>query len=200
MAEQYNLGIMYATGQGGKAQNMDMAKASFRIAAEQGFDRAQMNLASMYRQEGDMVNALKYYQMGADQGQRECMKNVGYFYYEGVGGVEKSHEKALEWYKKAAELGNSDAMLNLANMYDEGEGTEVDKEKALELHLRNARENNDPDSQFLAATMLASGTAGTKNLTMAVELCVQSIKNGHPGAHQLLSALQSQPTKPNSMP
>jgi TPR repeat protein len=186
---QFNLAIMYATGQG-MSQDNDMAKKYFRLAAEQGLKRAQMNLGSMYSRDGDMVNALKYYQMGADQGQRECMKIVGYYYYEGIGGAEKNHVRAFEWYKKAADLGNSDAMLNLAHMYDDGEGTAVDKKKALKLYLKNARENDDPDSQFMAACMLILGSAGTKNLSMAVELCQQSMANGYQGAHVLWATLQ----------
>lgn len=88
------------------SEDMKQAKKYFQLAADQGLDKAQMNLGSMFRQEGDMKNALKYYQLGADQGQRECMKNVGYFYYQGLG-VEKDHQKAFEWYKKAADLGKS---------------------------------------------------------------------------------------------
>jgi TPR repeat protein len=56
-----------------------MAKKYFRLAAEQGFVRAQMNLGLpyMYTKESDMVNTLKYYEIGANKGQVVRMRQVG---------------------------------------------------------------------------------------------------------------------------
>ena len=96
---QFNLAMMYGSGIGVSTDGEKCIKY-LKMAADGGVDRAQLNLGTMYRQNDKMDMALKYYQMGADQGHRECMKNVGYFHYEGLGGLERDYKKAFEWYKK----------------------------------------------------------------------------------------------------
>ena len=68
---QYNLGVMYAEGQGVRKDDVEAAKW-FRKAADQGLARAQYNLGVMYAEgQGvpkDYVEAEKWVREAADQG------------------------------------------------------------------------------------------------------------------------------------
>ena len=70
---QYNLGVMYATGEGVPQDDKEAVKW-LRLAAEQGYSIAQYNLGVMYATgEGvsqDYQEALKWYRKAADQGRR----------------------------------------------------------------------------------------------------------------------------------
>jgi TPR repeat protein len=67
---QFNLGVMYAEGQG-VSQDYKTAVKWYRLAAGQGFPDAQYNLGGMYR-EGkgvpqDDKTAMKWYRLAAEQ-------------------------------------------------------------------------------------------------------------------------------------
>ena len=68
---QYNLGAMYANGDG-VAQNYTEAEKWFRKAAEQGHAKAQYNLGAIYANgegiEKDYTEAAKWYRKAAEQG------------------------------------------------------------------------------------------------------------------------------------
>ncbi len=68
---QYNLGLMYTTGQG-VSQDYVMAAIWFRKAAEQGYALAQSNLGVFYRDgrgvQRDHAEAVIWFRKAADQG------------------------------------------------------------------------------------------------------------------------------------
>ena len=75
---QYNLGGMYAKGEGvpqDHAQAMDW----YRKAAEQGYAAAQFNLGVMYDNASgvpqDFVQAHKWFSLAAAQGEADAIKN-----------------------------------------------------------------------------------------------------------------------------
>jgi TPR repeat protein len=71
-AAQFNLGVMYAKGQG-VAQDYAEAATWYRKAAEQGYAPAQCKLGTMYSQghgvTQDYAEAMKWYRKAAEQGQ-----------------------------------------------------------------------------------------------------------------------------------
>jgi len=74
---QYNLGVMYADGEG-VAQNDAEAVQWFRKAAEQGLAGAQFNLGQMYRLGRGVVQsdaeAVQWYRKAAEQGHGDAQK------------------------------------------------------------------------------------------------------------------------------
>lgn len=76
---QYNLGVMYETGDG-IPQNHKAASKWFRLAAEKGHAKAQNNLGNAYLTgEGVIQNyqeARKWYQLSADQGHPSAIFNL----------------------------------------------------------------------------------------------------------------------------
>lgn len=122
---QYNLGLMYARGDG-VAENPQEAVKWYRLSAEQGFAEAQYALGVIYfsRDAGvpmDYDEAIKWYRQAAEQGHVRSQLNLGIVYLRGDV-VPQDIPQALTWFSLAAAQGDSDAQFNLGNMYLEGEG------------------------------------------------------------------------------
>ena len=67
---------------------------------------------------GDLPGAFRCLRLGASDGQRSCMMNLGYFYDEGIGTLRSKHE-AMRWYKRAFASGDSGAASNIAILFRE---------------------------------------------------------------------------------
>jgi TPR repeat protein len=85
---QYNLGVMYRSGDG-VPQDYKEAVKWYTKAAEQGNASAQFNLGWMYR-EGrgvpqDCVEAAKWFTNAAEQGDTKAQYNLGVMYAQGQG-------------------------------------------------------------------------------------------------------------------
>lgn len=108
---QYNLGFLYANGQG-VGQDFTRALAWYTLAAEQGFAPAQFNLGVMYSSdEGvppDHAAALKWYHKAAGQGDPDAQFNLGVAYALG-NGVTRDYMLAYCWYDRAARAGHAKA-------------------------------------------------------------------------------------------
>ena len=80
---EYNLGRMYANGEGVPKDFVEAVKW-YRLAAEQGVAYAQYNLGYMYSSgEGvpkDFVEAVKWYRLAAEQGVAYAQYNLGLMY------------------------------------------------------------------------------------------------------------------------
>ena len=126
---QFNLGMMYANGQG-VAQDDKAAAKWYRLAAEQGDSKAQSNLGVMYDHgQGvaqDYQEAMKWYRLAAEQGGSYAQYNLGVMYAEGRG-VPQDSKEALKWFGLAAEQGEADAQNMIGRMYFHGEGVPQDR-------------------------------------------------------------------------
>ena len=127
-AAQFNLGLMYVTGQG--VQQDDAAAALwFRKAAEQGYALAQTNLGVLCRDgrgvAQDETEAVNWFRKAADQGDAVAEFLLGNQYAFGKG-IPQDYSEAMIWYSKAAEQGHPKARLFLGVMYAEGRGVPQD--------------------------------------------------------------------------
>lgn len=59
----------------------------------------------------DLGKVLKFYTLGAEEGDSRAINNLGLMYEEGLG-VAQDKRKALELFRRAAELGNEDGKAN----------------------------------------------------------------------------------------
>jgi TPR repeat protein len=113
--------------------NFEEAFYEFSLAAEDGLDLAQYNLAILYFMgqgvEKDVDLAFKWTEAAAKQGHSAAQYNLGSLYYSGDGTPEDLDE-AINWYSKAAESGHPEAAFLLAKMYQEGEGVTADPVQA----------------------------------------------------------------------
>jgi TPR repeat protein len=84
------------------------AARNYRLAAEQGFPKAQSNLGALYADgEGvtrDYVEAVKWRRLAAAQGDALAQYNLGSAYL-GAKGVTQNPVAALMWFDMAAENG-----------------------------------------------------------------------------------------------
>ena len=77
----------------------------------------------------DNNEAVKWYQLAADQGHADAQKHLGFMHDAGKG-VPQDDAKAVEWYRLAAEQGHVKAQNNIGNMYYYGAGVFQDNVRA----------------------------------------------------------------------
>ncbi|MBM4393779.1 MAG: sel1 repeat family protein, partial [Deltaproteobacteria bacterium] len=108
---QYNLGFMYAKGEGVPKDDAEAVKW-YRKAADQGLADAQYNLGVMYAVgkgvPKDDAEAVKWYRKAADQGLAGAQYNLGLMYRYGMD-VPKDAAEAYAWYNLAAVSGGGDS-------------------------------------------------------------------------------------------
>jgi len=129
---QFNLGLMYANGQGVE-QSYTEAVYWFRKAAGQGHSSAQHSLGLMYDQgwgiSQNYEQAAYWYRKAAREGNIHSQNNLGVLYLRGHG-LEVNYEQAAYWFRQSAESGFAYAQLNLGLMYEFGQGVPQDLERA----------------------------------------------------------------------
>jgi hypothetical protein len=123
---QYDLGVLYATGDG-LVQDYASAVSWFHAAAAQGNVDAEYNLGVL-NERGlgvpvDDTEALNWYRSAADQNHAGAQFNLAVAYAEGRG-VGQDFTAAARWYLRAAQQGLSPAMVNLAILYERGDGVD----------------------------------------------------------------------------
>jgi uncharacterized protein len=111
---QYNLGLLYANGQGVPKDDAQ-ARQWYEKAALQGHADAQVNLGSLYDYgrggPQDFMMAVRWYRRSADQGNDLAQRRLGLLYERGDG-VQKDYVQAYMWYKLgAANGGKTGAMM-----------------------------------------------------------------------------------------
>lgn len=142
---QYNLGFMYASGDG-VTQNYSEAVKWCRKAAEQGNADAHNALGNMYMMgrgvTKDYTEAVKWFSKAAEQGDTNAQNNLGRVYHEGLG-VTKNDIEAVKWFRKSAEQGNVHAQINMSYMYEFGYGVTKDISQAKYWCEKAAAQGNE---------------------------------------------------------
>jgi TPR repeat protein len=99
-AAQYNLGLLYANGQGVPKDNVQ-ARQWYEKAAVQGHAEAQVNLGILYDYgrgvPQDFKVALYWLRLSAKQGNDLAQRKLGFMYERGDG-VEQDYVQAYMWY------------------------------------------------------------------------------------------------------
>ncbi len=114
---QYQLGVSYLDA----GRPKDGIKY-IRESANQGQPAAQYRLAKLYEAgigvaaDPDMARQLT--ERAARSGNRIAMHDLGLYYAEGRGGVERNMQTALNWFEKAAERGVVDSQYNLGVLFE----------------------------------------------------------------------------------
>lgn len=130
----YDLANAYHYGQG---VDIDHIKENelYALASEQGHQDSMYNLASNFESskfvEQDIDKALFWFKKA---GTARSLNQVGYIYYEGVGGIDIDYPVAMQWFQKASNLGNTFSKSNLGLFYQYGKGVGIDYEKAAEFY------------------------------------------------------------------
>ncbi len=116
---QYNVGMLYAQGQGVE-QDYKKAFVWFSKAADQGYAKAQFNLGVLYRDgqgvEKDFKEAVKWYRKAADQGHAGAQFSLGVMCAFG-NGVLQDDVTAYAWAGIAAANGY-DVKNNMSEFFE----------------------------------------------------------------------------------
>lgn len=166
---QFNLGLMYAIGDG-VPPDMTEAVKWFRKSAEQGNAIAQSTLGERYAfGDGvpkDSAEAVKWYRKSADQGDASAQFSLGVMYAKGEG-VAKDSAEAVRWHRKAADQGAASAQYVLGWMYDKGEGVTKDSAEAVKWY-RKAADQGSVSAQFNLGLVHYQGEGVAKDSAEAV--------------------------------
>jgi rhodanese-related sulfurtransferase len=116
-----------------KTKDYTEAVRWFRMAASQGFEAAQNNLAAMYEQglgvaQNDVL-AAQWYRLAAQQENAKAQHSLGQIYLDGRG-VAIDNQQASKWILKSAQNGHVSAMKKIADMFWEGLGVSKNDVKA----------------------------------------------------------------------
>jgi len=118
-----------------KSGNYQIARASFRMAADAGDPAAQTMLALMYSNgygvEVSKPNAAYWYRRAADQGHGIALTNLGFMQYHGDG-IPLEREEALRLFRKASLGGEGKAQVFLGGVLVQEGFEEQNQEKVDE--------------------------------------------------------------------
>jgi TPR repeat protein len=81
----------------------------------------------------DLISALKYFTMAAEQGNADAQFEVGQMLAQGLG-TKQLFEEAMRWYELSARQGHAKAQFNIAFLYAYGQGVDQDILKAYEWY------------------------------------------------------------------
>jgi hypothetical protein len=141
---QYDLGVMYANGEGVPQDDAEALRL-YRLAAGQGNANAQDNLGNMYDYgrgvPEDAAEAVRWFRLAADQGHAGAQFQLGGLYDAGEG-IRQDGGEAIRWYLRADERsgasrrrGGSNVVYRLANPPDPEESDEDPLELAFNEEL-----------------------------------------------------------------
>ena len=180
---QYNLGVMYADGEG-VTQDYAEAVKWYRMAAEQGIAEAQFNLGNAYNSgQGVAQNyaeAVKWYSKAAEQGLAEAQFSFGYAYYSGKG-VTQDYARALMWYRMAAENGLAQAQFNQGVMYLRGIHVTQNSSEAVKW-FRKAAKYGFTQAQYNLGLAYNRGNGVTQDYAEAVKWYLKAAEQGYANA------------------
>ena len=187
---QYNLGWMYANGEGVSKDDNEAVKW-YRKAAEQGDAHAQNSLGMMYGfgrgVPKDDSESAKWYRKAAEQGLAQAQLMLGLMYRNGRGVTQDDYE-AVRLYRKAAEQGEKYAQFNLGMMYDEGRGVTKDESEAAKWYRKSAEQGYARAQNYLGM-MYAIGRGVAKDESKAVKWFRKSAEQGEKNAQYNLGLM-----------
>ena len=140
------------------AGDYDTAFREFSLAAQQGLDLAQYNLAILYFTgqgvDQDYGQAFRWTEAAAAQGHINAQANLASLYLEGTG-VVRDVDQAVNWFSAAGLSGHASAAMTLTVMYRDGEPIGQDFVQA-HAWAQVARREAHPESEKVLSDLEAS--------------------------------------------
>lgn len=189
VAAQFNLGVLYANGQGVQ-QDYDEAIKWYRMAAEQGDILAHSNIEALYASGKSKLTppaeeAKKSPKAVPPVDAAEQLKR-GEMYATGQGAPQNFAEAAKS-YRKAAELGDPTAQFRLGAMYASGEGVPLEYVQAYKWFTiamaRFPETAVDDQEKALAYRKLIAPRMSPAQMTMAKTLAAEWFPAATPSHH-----------------
>ena len=161
---------LYNTGTGVKH---DASKAAYYLKnlAEMGDSEQQYRLALYYLNNSQADNAIKWFELAAQNGSVGATYYCGYLLHQGMG-VTQDKKKGIGLMQKAEEKGFIAADNQLGRIYYEGDGVERDFAKAV--NYLNKAAPTTGKAQWLLGLCYLKGQGVTKDYYLATQWMVES--------------------------
>ncbi len=183
---QFNLGNMYANGQG---VSKDDAKAAlwYQRAAEQGDDMAQLNLGIVHvLGQGvakDRNAGIEWIRKSALQGNATAMAALDQLDVKPVASL------ATQSVQKQAKAGDVKAQLKLGDLYNNGQGGLARSGAQAAKWYQMAAEQGNADAQYNLGTLYDVGSAVPQSYPQAAKWYALAVAQDHAGAQLNLGAM-----------
>jgi TPR repeat protein len=125
----------------------------------------------------DLAEAVRWYRLAADAGDRQATFELGVTLLTGAPGVPKDRAAAKALLEKAAAQGHAGALYNLGVMAIEGEGSGPDFAKAADLFRRSAEAGND-DGSYSYGVLLRDGRGVPLDIAAAAHWLKRAAEGG----------------------
>lgn len=178
ISAQFNLGLMYLTGNGLK-QDKELAKKWLSKAAQSGDQNAKYCLDKEFKnadKSGQLSIPNEWITNAMSQKNAEALNRLANLYLQGHW-VHQDKKLAYYWFFEAAEKGSADAQNTLGLAYQFGDYVEQNDTTALEWY-RKAADQNDALAQYHLGLMHHDGIGTTKDLYQAAEWYKKAASQG----------------------
>ena len=115
----------------GVEQNLNKGEALLKEVADEGSAEAQVELGIRHVSQNKVVEAIKYFQLAADQNYADGQVHLGKCYFEGTG-VSQSYKEAFKLFKLAADQKSVEGKFYLGKCYFEGKGVSQNYKEAFD--------------------------------------------------------------------
>lgn len=135
----------------------------------------------------DLQKANEYFKKGAERGDAQCLRKMGYNSFHGIG-MPKDPKQAANYYREAVKLGDIPSAFYLADMYRFGIGVEKNQSKAFELYNKvmfsdSISEKLQNDARAKAGTYyFDGGSVVQKDISEAIALFQKSTQGKSPSS------------------
>ena len=179
---QFNLGLMYARGEGVARDHAEAARL-LRLAAEQRLQHARKqpprynveDIGPAYETE-----AARFTRLAAEKGDAEAQYVAGIMYEVGFE-VRGNGTEAARWYRLSAEQGHAGAQTSLGHMYYRGWGVSEDGPESVRWN-RLAAEQGHAGAQNLLGLLYSEGKGVAEDDTEAARWFRRAARLGNPYA------------------
>jgi TPR repeat protein len=168
---------------------IDATAKSLALADGKTITEVYLERGELYYEKKDYDEALKWFRLGAEQGDASAQVRLGLMHEVGRG-VNLDILEAVRWYRLAAEKGDKAAHLHLGFMYEIGRGVCRDKVEAVRRYrLAAERDEYDLQEDFEIAELLWNSTLRTEKCEAIFCLCRSSAEHGNARAQTLLGSM-----------
>lgn len=174
---QMRVAAAYAKGDG-IPQDFGEAAKWLRKAADEGNDRAALNLGILYHQgkgvPNDDVQAVFWYRKAAEDGDPDAQFALA-THLENGEGVSKDYAQAIDWYRRAAEHNFTKAQVHLGDLYEDGQIVPRDEGIAAAWFSEAAQHGNlyaQTRLEWLRNEQASRIESRDRAITAAIWICV----------------------------
>ena len=151
--------------------------ASLVALATEGDAAAQCRLGFYYKENNDVIKAVKWFKKSARQGNYIAQVKLGLMYYYGEG-ISQDYAQAVDWFGKSVEQGYDKAQYYLGECYYYGRGVSQNYVQAIEWFKKSAEQGNE-DAQYMLGICYYNGDVGAQDYVQAAELFKKSADQGN---------------------